>query len=104
YKDAILRVSIPAVRRIGQQSGRALRNNVPLLARRGTLLCGELYYHAAAMKLTWVLIGTLLLALSACKPTQPAEPAADLAHTATIKDIMDSMVDPSGDFLFESVA
>jgi hypothetical protein len=31
-------------------------------------------------------------------------PAADLLRTATIKDIMDSMVDPSGDFLFDSIA
>jgi hypothetical protein len=30
-------------------------------------------------------------------------PAPDLLQTATIKDIMDSMVDPSGDFMFESV-
>src|SRR6266446_6344098 len=28
----------------------------------------------------------------------------DRLKTATIKDIMDSMVDPSGDFLFDSVA
>jgi hypothetical protein len=32
---------------------------------------------------------------------RPAEP--ELLRTATIKDIMDSMVDPSGDFMFESV-
>jgi Cytochrome C' len=42
---------------------------------------------------------TLLTA--ACAKSKPAEPV--LEHTATIKDIMDSMVDPSGDFLFESV-
>jgi hypothetical protein len=35
----------------------------------------------------------------------PKEPTAiDLAKPATIKAIMDSMVDPSADFLFESVA
>ena len=43
----------------------------------------------------------LLALLTACSKSKPAETA--LAHTATIKDIMDSMVDPSGDFLFESV-
>jgi hypothetical protein len=43
----------------------------------------------------------LTLLITACSKPKPAEPA--LAHTATIKDIMDSMVDPSGDFLFESV-
>lgn len=32
----------------------------------------------------------------------PSEPA--LLETATIKDIMDSMIDPSADFLFDSVA
>jgi hypothetical protein len=35
--------------------------------------------------------------------SKPAPPAPDLLKTATIKDIMDSMVDPSGDFMFESV-
>jgi hypothetical protein len=40
-----------------------------------------------------------------CNRAQPVEePAPALQHTATIRDIMDSMVDPSGEFLFESVA
>jgi len=39
---------------------------------------------------------------AACAKATPAEP--ELPKPATIKDIMDSMVDPSGDFLFESVA
>jgi hypothetical protein len=43
----------------------------------------------------------LALLTTGCAKPKPAEQA--LAHTATIKDIMDSMVDPSGDFLFESV-
>lgn len=43
----------------------------------------------------------LLALLSACSGSTPAPP--DLLQTATIKDIMDSMVDPSGDFIFESV-
>jgi cytochrome c556 len=46
-------------------------------------------------------IAGLLVLAGGCSRPQP--PATDLARTATIKDIMDSMVDPSGDFLFESV-
>jgi hypothetical protein len=38
----------------------------------------------------------------ACSRKGP--PRTDLVQPATIKDIMDSMVDPSADFLFESVA
>jgi hypothetical protein len=40
----------------------------------------------------------LLLMLTACRPAQVLTPAA------TIKDIMDSVVDPNAEFLFESVA
>jgi len=47
------------------------------------------------------LAATLLAAGSACTKTPPRPP--NLLKTATIKDIMDSMVDPSGDFMFESV-
>jgi len=50
----------------------------------------------------WVVVVTVLCLAAAC--SRPAAPAApDLLRTATIKDIMDSMVDPSGDVLFESV-
>src|SRR5215470_2528793 len=49
-----------------------------------------------------MLIAGLVIALSAC--TKAPQPRPDLLRTATIKDIMDSMVDPSGDFMFESVA
>jgi len=50
----------------------------------------------------WLPFSVFLTLLTAgCGKPKPAEPA--LVHTATIKDIMDSMVDPSGDFLFESV-
>ena len=48
----------------------------------------------------WVVLAGVLAA--GCNRAQ-APPSADLLRTATIKDIMDSMVDPSGDFLFESV-
>jgi cytochrome c556 len=44
---------------------------------------------------------TVLAAAAACTKTPPGPPS--LLKTATIKDIMDSMVDPSGDFMFESV-
>src|SRR6185295_15212751 len=41
--------------------------------------------------------------ISACTKAQPKPAVSDLARPATIKDIMDSMVDPSGDFMFESI-
>src|SRR4030095_16007613 len=53
------------------------------------------------MKFAWIVIGTFVLTGSGCTKSQ--SPAPDLLKTATIKDIMDSMVDPSGDFMFESV-
>jgi plastocyanin len=46
-----------------------------------------------------VLIAGLLVIEAGCTK----EAAPDLLRTATIKDIMDSMVDPSGDFMFQSV-
>jgi cytochrome c556 len=46
-----------------------------------------------------VLIATLLA--TACSKARPAQPP--LLRPATIKDIMDSMVDPSGDFVFQSI-
>ncbi|MEO8257876.1 MAG: hypothetical protein ABI868_11075 [Acidobacteriota bacterium] len=54
------------------------------------------------MRFTRVLITGLIVIAGACSGKGPP-PAADLAHPATIKDIMDSMIDPSADFLFESV-
>ncbi len=53
------------------------------------------------MKIYRSLLIVSLLAGSACAKTQPVEP--DLIKTSTIKDIMDSMIDPSAEFLFESV-
>jgi hypothetical protein len=50
----------------------------------------------------WLLLASVLVSVSACTRPPPAEP--ELARTATIKDIMDAMVDPSADFLFDSVA
>lgn len=46
----------------------------------------------------WVPVASLLMLVTACAPPPPP-----LLHPATIKDIMDSMVDPNGDFMFESV-
>jgi hypothetical protein len=49
----------------------------------------------------WLLIATLPLLGAACKSSSTGNP--DLLRPATIKDIMDSMVDPSGQFVFESI-
>ena len=48
-----------------------------------------------------VLIGSLLI--TSCTKAPPPAQTPDLLKPATIKDIMDSMVNPSGDFVFESV-
>ena len=51
----------------------------------------------------WLLLGSgLVFIIVACTQAKPADSA--LRPTATIKDIMDSMVDPSADALWESVA
>ncbi len=54
------------------------------------------------MRSTALVIALALVVAGACSSAEPA--ATGLARSATIKDIMDSMVDPSGDFIFESVA
>ena len=53
----------------------------------------------------WILIASLLVIGTACssKAPPPSQQAPDLLRLATIKDIMDSMVEPSGDSVFESV-
>lgn len=48
-----------------------------------------------------ILIAAVLV-LAGCSAPKPAAQPIEMA--ATIKDIMDSMIDPSGDFMFESVA
>jgi len=53
---------------------------------------------------SWLLASTVLVLATGCTRATPPPPAPELLKTATIKDIMDSMVDPSGDVLFESVA
>jgi cytochrome c556 len=54
------------------------------------------------MRIYRVLIIVTLLTVAGC--SKPAAPPPELQRPATIKDIMDSMVDPSGDFMFDSVA
>jgi hypothetical protein len=49
----------------------------------------------------WLVLAGVLLSGSACTAPQPAP---EFLNTATIKDIMDSMVDPSAEYLFDSVA
>ena len=49
----------------------------------------------------WILIASIAVAGSAC--SKAPSPTPDMLRPATIKDIMDSMVDPSGDYMFESV-
>src|SRR5262245_14962850 len=52
-------------------------------------------------RFTWLLFGSMLIfVVVACNRSKPVE----FRTTATIKDIMDSMVDPSADTLWESVA
>src|SRR5437867_3982175 len=55
-------------------------------------------------KFLWIfLAGALTFVVAACNRAQ-APSSSTLRPTATIKDIMDSMVDPSADVLWESVA
>src|SRR6185436_2971034 len=54
-----------------------------------------------------IVVGALLL-FTSCAPqeqakTEPPQPQPEYRTTATIKDIMDSMVDPGADFIWESV-
>jgi cytochrome c556 len=50
-----------------------------------------------------IVIGAAFLVCNSCARQQP-ETQAEYRTTATIKDIMDSMVDPSADFIWEAVA
>ncbi len=52
------------------------------------------------MKNKWILIFGVFI-LNGCRSTPEPSP---IRMNAAIKDIMDSMIDPSGDFLFEAVA
>lgn len=55
------------------------------------------------------LLAGVLVALGSCSNRQPSQqaqavPPPDYKLTATIKDIMDSVVDPNADYIWESVA
>lgn len=50
-----------------------------------------------------MLAGTSLLIVAACSRPAP-EAESPLRPVATVKDIMDSMVDPAADFIWDSVA
>jgi len=52
------------------------------------------------MNKKWILILGIFM-LSGCKSAKPSPP---IQMNAAVKDIMDSMIDPSGDFLFAAVA
>lgn len=51
----------------------------------------------------WVLLASLPVMGAGCAKAPPPPRTPDLLRPATIKDIMDSMVNPSGEFVFESV-
>lgn len=51
----------------------------------------------------WVLIASMIVIGTSCGTKTPPPQASALLRPATIKDIMDSMVEPSGDFVFESI-
>ena len=59
-------------------------------------------------KLNVLALSTLLVLCSSCAQKTPAaapqaEPQAEYRPTATIKDIMDSVVDPGADFIWDAV-
>ena len=51
----------------------------------------------------WLLAAGALVAAGACQRAQPVEEPA-LPRPATIRELMGSVIDPSGDVLFEAVA
>jgi len=53
------------------------------------------------MKIHWIVMAALLCVASGCRKSAP--PAPELATSATIKDLMDAMVDPSAEYLFDNI-
>jgi hypothetical protein len=51
----------------------------------------------------WVLVTSLAFWVTGCGKAPSSEQAPQLLRPATIKDIMDSMVNPSGEFVFDAV-
>src|SRR3954463_16330214 len=53
------------------------------------------------MRTRWIVIATLLWVAGACSRSVP--PGPELAMTATIKDLMDAMVDSNAEYLFDNI-
>jgi len=53
------------------------------------------------MRIRWIVIATLLCVAGGCSRSLP--PGPELAMAATIKDLMDAMVDPSAEYLFDNI-
>lgn len=53
------------------------------------------------MRTRWTVIATLLCMAGGCSRSAP--PGPELATAATIKDLMDAMIDPSAEYLFETI-
>ena len=53
------------------------------------------------MRIHWTVIAILLCVASGCSRSVP--PGPELAPAATIKDLMDAMVDPSAEYLFDNI-
>ena len=55
------------------------------------------------MRFYWTAMAALLCVAAGCSRSVPPPAAPTLAPTATIKDLMDAMVDPSAEFLFDNI-
>src|SRR5262245_39123046 len=55
----------------------------------------------SGMRTHWAVIAALLCVASGCSRSVPRDP--ELATTASIKDLMDAMVDPSAEYLFDNI-
>src|ERR1051325_11902625 len=53
------------------------------------------------MKIHWIVMAALLCVASGCRKS--TTPAPELATAATIKDLMDAMVDPNAEYLFDNI-
>ena len=53
------------------------------------------------MRTRWTVVATLLWLAGACSRSVP--PGPELATTASIKELMDAMVDPSAEYLFDNI-
>lgn len=60
-------------------------------------------YRTAVLLLVFV-AGSLAVTITGCKKEKKAEVMPEYRTSATIKDIMDSIVDPDADFLWDSVS